>query len=103
LNALNRVIALRAGYMWDQCPIPDDTLQPSGIHGNNHAFSIGTGLPIGPFHADIFFEYVLTEDREWNNSVGDKNHPGKVLQKRITGEFEDYNTYTFGIDLTYKF
>lgn len=104
VNALGRVIALRAGYMWDQCPTPDSTIKPSGFHGDNQYFNIGAGFPIGPLYTDLFAGYMFTADREWNNSVGDASHPGRVFgSKRITGEFDDYNTYMLGIDLTYKF
>jgi long-chain fatty acid transport protein len=104
LNALNRVISLRAGYMWDQCPIPDSTVSPASFQNDNHVFSIGTGFPIGPLYTDLFAAYVLTPDRDWNNSIGDARHPGKFFgNKRITGEFDDYNTFLFGIDLSYKF
>ncbi len=105
INALNRVIALRAGYMWDQSPVPGSTVgPPDGFHNDNHEFTIGAGIPIGPFTTDLYFGYVYTEDREWNNAIGDNRHPGRVFsQRRITGEFEDFNTYTMGIDLTYKF
>jgi long-subunit fatty acid transport protein len=104
LNALNRVISLRAGYMWDQCPIPDSTVSPASFQNDNHVFSIGTGFPIGPLYTDLFAAYVLTPDRDWDNSIGDARHPGKFSgNKRITGEFDDFNTFLFGIDLSYKF
>lgn len=104
VNALNRVISLRAGYMWDQCPIPDSTVSPPGLLNDFHEFMIGAGFPIGPLYTDLYFAYTLTEDREWNNSGGDYRHPGRLFsQRRITGEFEDYNAYLIGLDLTYKF
>jgi hypothetical protein len=90
--------------MWDQSPVPDSTVSPAGYQNDNHEVMIGAGFPIGPFYTDLYAGYVLTVDRDWNNSIGDTRHPGRVFsQRRITGEFEDYNTYTFGIDLTYKF
>jgi len=100
VNALGRNIALRAGYMWDQSPVPDETVSPAGLQGNNHLFSIGAGFPIGPLYTDLFASYTLTEDREWNNSLGDARNPGG---KRITGTFENCDVYMAGIDLTYKF
>ncbi|MBN1365042.1 MAG: outer membrane protein transport protein [Syntrophaceae bacterium] len=104
VNVLNRIISLRAGYMWDQCPIPDSTVSPPGLLNDFHEFMIGTGFPIGPFYTDLYFAYNFTKDREWNNSKGDYRHPGRFFsQQRITGDFEDYNTYLIGLDITYKF
>ena len=97
-------ISLRAGYLWDQCPTPDETVNPAGFQNDNHVFSIGAGFKIGPLNTDLFAAYVLTPDRDWNNSIGDTRHPGKFFsQSRITGEFNDYNTFLYGIDLSYKF
>jgi len=98
INAFDRDISLRGGFMYEECPIPDETVGPAGYQGDNLLYNIGLGSMIGPFYCDFFFTYVHTKDRTWNNDLG--NVPGGGP---ISGEFSDYNTFIFGSNITYKF
>lgn len=100
VNAFDRIISFRGGFMYEQCPVPDETVGPSGFHGDNLLYNLGVGLPIGPVYSDFFFTYVYTKDRTWNNQVGAVPNPGGG---QVTGEFQDYYTIMFGTNLTYKF
>jgi len=100
LNAFDRDISLRAGFMYEQSPYPAETVNPAGYQGDNLLYNIGAGTKIGPLNYDIFFTYVDTKDRKWNNANGDAPNPGGG---RVSGEFEDYATYIVGVNITYKF
>lgn len=100
INALDRDISLRAGIMYDECPIPDETVSPVGFQGDNILYNIGIGSMVGPLYSDLCFGYVYTLDRTYNNPNGDAANPGGG---RVTGEFKDYETFLIGINLTYKF
>lgn len=93
-------ISLRAGFMYEESPTPDETVNPAGYQGDNLLYSIGAGSKIGPFILDIFASYVMTKDADWNNVNSYQPNPGGGP---ITGTFTDYETYMFGGNLTYKF
>jgi long-chain fatty acid transport protein len=100
VNALDRVISLRGGFMYEQCPTPSETVNPVGFQGDNILYNLGLGTMIGPLYSDFFFTYVYTKDRIWNNAAGSVPNPGGG---QITGEFKDYQTFMIGNNITYKF
>jgi len=100
INALGRDISLRAGIMYEECPVPDETVSPAGYQGDNIIFSTGIGSMIGPLYSDFYFSYVHTKDRTWNNTIGSATNPGGG---QVTGEFRDYGSILIGGSLTYKF
>jgi long-chain fatty acid transport protein len=96
----NHDISLRAGFMYEESPVPDETVNPAGYQGDNLLYNIGAGSKIGPFIFDIYSSYVETKDRDWNNVNGNQPNFGGGP---VTGTFTDYGTYIFGSNLTYKF
>lgn len=100
LKALGRDISLRAGFMYEKSPIPAETVNPAGYQGDNLLYNVGAGTKIGPLYYDMYFTYVDTRNRKWNNASGDSPNPGGG---RVSGEFEDYATYIVGANITYKF
>ncbi|MFA6011825.1 MAG: outer membrane protein transport protein [Desulfobacteraceae bacterium] len=101
MNVFERELSLRSGFMYEECPIPDNTVNPAGFQGDNLLYNIGAGAKVGPFYTDVFFTYVYTRSRDWNNPAG-YYIPGNTSQQ-ITGTFEHYDTFMFGCNLTYKF
>ena len=100
VNALDRDISLRAGFMYEENPAPSETMIPPGDHGDNLLFNIGLGSLIGPFYSDFYFTYVYTKDASWNNAIGNVPNPGGGP---ITGRFQDRETFVIGNNITYKF
>ncbi len=100
IQAFERDISLRAGFMYEESPVPDETVGPAGYQGDNLLYNIGLGSMIGPLYCDFFFTYVDTKDRTWNNDLGNVPNPGG---RPITGEFSDYNTIIIGSNITFKF
>ena len=100
LDIMSREVSLRAGFMYEECPIPDDTVGPVGFQGDNLLYSLGVGLPVGPCYSDFFFTYVDTRERHWDNATGDMPNPGGG---RVTGDYQNYETFIIGCSLSYKF
>jgi long-chain fatty acid transport protein len=100
INACDRDVSLRGGFMYEQCPTPSKTVIPPGFNGDNLLYNIGVGSMIGPFYSDFFLTYVYTKDQTWNNTYSYAPNPGGGP---VTGEFEDYNTFIVGSNITYKF
>jgi long-chain fatty acid transport protein len=40
VNAYDRDISLRGGFMYEECPVPDETVSPVGFQGDNLLYSI---------------------------------------------------------------
>ncbi|RJP36360.1 MAG: hypothetical protein C4548_15970 [Desulfobacteraceae bacterium] len=100
INAFDRDVSLRGGFMYEQCPAPSKTIIPAGYNGDNLLYNIGLGSMIGPFYSDIYVTYVYTRDQKWNNLYSHVNNPGGGP---VTGEFQDYNTFIIGSNISYKF
>jgi long-chain fatty acid transport protein len=100
VNACDREISLRGGFMREESPIPSATVSPIGYQGDNFLYNLGLGSMIGPVYSDFFFTYVYTKDRTWNNAFGSAPNPGGGP---VTGEFKDYNSFIIGSNITYKF
>jgi long-chain fatty acid transport protein len=99
-NVFGKDMSLRGGFMYEQCPTPNKTVNPVGYQGDNLLYNIGLGTMLGPVYSDFFFSYVYTKDRNWNNNAGSAPNPGGG---RVTGEFKDYRTYILGNNISYKF
>jgi long-subunit fatty acid transport protein len=96
----DRDVSFRGGFMYDESPTPNKTLNASGFHGDNLLYSLGTGFMLGPFYNDIYLTYVATKDQEWNNAFGSSPNPGGGA---VTGTYKRYSTIIYGCNLTYKF
>jgi long-subunit fatty acid transport protein len=100
IKPFDRDISLRGGFMYEECPVPDETVSPVGFQGDNLLYNIGLGSMIGPVYCDFFFTHVQTKDCTWNNANKNLPNPGVG---QISGEFSDYNTIIFGNNITFKF
>jgi len=100
VNVWDRDISLRTGFMYEECPTPNETVMPIGYNGDNFLYNIGFGSKFGSFIFDFYVTYNYTEDRNWNNQNGYAPNPGGG---QVTGEFTDYESSIIGANLTYKF
>ncbi|MBT8293001.1 MAG: hypothetical protein KJN70_06985, partial [Eudoraea sp.] len=41
INAFDRDISLRGGFMYEECPVPGETVGPAGYQGDNRLYNIG--------------------------------------------------------------
>lgn len=91
-------LALRAGYIWDESPVPNSTLSAFLPDNDRHAFTLGVGLDLGWMRFDLAFQYFdFKTVRKTNPTEGVDNafHPN-------TGKFlADAFIYTYGF--TFRF
>jgi long-chain fatty acid transport protein len=97
---LNQYIDLRAGYIYDQSPVPDRTLDPTVFFGDSQLYCIGLGVKFDRFTADLAYNYLQSKDRSFDNSVGDAPNPGGG---RVTGDFKDADMHILVVNINYKF
>ena len=62
---------LRGGYIYDEQAVPDETLSPLLPSGDRHIITFGVGGHYKSLTVDFAYNYLMDEDREWNNEKGD--------------------------------
>ncbi|MFZ0052497.1 MAG: outer membrane protein transport protein [Desulfobaccales bacterium] len=62
-------IKLRAGYIYDLTPVPDDTFDPQVPDANRHIFTVGGDLTYKSFTLGIAYNYILQESRDKSNAI----------------------------------
>ena len=87
-------LALRAGYVFDQSPMPEgheDYLVPTD---DRHIFSLGSGFRYDDWTLDLAYAYILPGDRKYarEDAIG-------VVQSRT----KDSKTHMFSMSLGFSF
>ena len=91
--ALTDVWALRAGYIYDKAPDPDEHVDYLIPTNDRHLFSLGVGYQKGDFSCDLGYTYLLVEKRD----VDARPEDGV-----LAGEFKDGYTHIMGLSCGYK-
>jgi long-chain fatty acid transport protein len=99
---LSKYFDLRAGFRYEESPIPKHTLDPIVPSGNRKVYCAGIGTHLGSLTLDLAYNYVKDETRKWNNSSGDVN-VGPVTLTRVTGKFVDGSAHVISANVSYKF
>ena len=95
---LNEFLDLRAGIVYDDGPIPDETLDPLLPSGDRWLYTVGFGVHYEKWTVDLAYNYLNDESRSWDNESGDAGPPG-----RLTGRFKDVAAHIFGLNVSYRF
>jgi long-chain fatty acid transport protein len=100
--SLNKYVDLRAAFLFDESPIPSDTLDPLVPSGDRSVLCLGVGVHLGDFTVDVGYNHVWDQNRRWNNSSGNVN-VGPFPLTRVTGRFRDAYADLFAVNVTYRF
>jgi long-chain fatty acid transport protein len=98
--AYSDMLQFRAGYIYDESPVPSDTLDPMVFSGDSQLFCLGLGLKQGNFHCDASYSRLISDGRTFDNAAGDFPNPGG---QRVVGEFRDSSCDMFVLNLSYRF
>jgi len=99
---VNTYIDLRAGFLYDETPIPNSTMDPLVPSGDRKGYCGGIGLHFDQLTFDVAYNYIQDEKRTWNNPSGDvKVGPAPIT--RVTGRFEKAFAHIFAMNVTYRF
>jgi len=79
----NEVLALRAGYTFDETPIPDSTIDPILQDATRDIFSFGIGYITGFLTTDLAYDVFFLRDRDANNVL-----PAALLPVTQNGTYE---------------
>ena len=100
--SLNKYLDLRAAFLFDESPIPSDTLDPLVPSGDRSVLCLGVGVHLGGFTVDVGYNHVWDQSRRWNNTSGDVN-VGAFPLTRVSGRFENAYADLFAVNVTYRF
>ncbi len=69
---LNERLALMAGYLYGENPVPDSTFEPAIPDSDTHLFTVGGALSFDRFSLDLAYGFQLQENRrKTTNEYGD--------------------------------
>jgi long-chain fatty acid transport protein len=100
---LTDTFSLRGGIVYDESPIPDETLDVLVPSGDRWLYAIGLGYDKGNFGIDFGYNYLVDEDREFVNDVGNYNETIAPGLGNMTGEFVDGSSHLFMLNLIFRF
>ncbi|BCG47120.1 membrane protein involved in aromatic hydrocarbon degradation [Citrifermentans bremense] len=66
---MNDTVALLAGYVYGDTPVPDSTFDPSIPDAKTHVFCAGTDLNFNPLTVAFSYGYQLLENRHKDNGI----------------------------------
>lgn len=94
-------MTVRAGYIYDLTPVPDETFDPQVPDNNRHIFTLGGDLTISRFTLGLAYNYIYTESREKKNLLAINDRP-------LPPAFQANGTYksdvhSLGLSLSAKF
>ena len=93
---LNDFVALRAGYLYGQTPVPDRTFEPSIPDADSHLFTLGTGISYSKFKFDLAYGYQKLENRKKDNQLG------VAFGQPANGKYES-EIHLIGMSIGYTF
>lgn len=85
---------LRLGYIYDQSPIPDSTVDYLVPANDRQMFSVGTGLHWKTWTLDLSYTYLMLDDRTVD---------GRTEDGVYDGEFTNGDGHLIGVGLAYRF
>lgn len=85
---------LRLGYVYDNTPVPDDTIDYLLPDSDRQIFSTGLGFHKDNWAVDVNYSYLLFADRDIDGRAEDKVYDGEV---------NDADGHIAGVSFTYKF
>ncbi|MCI0749833.1 MAG: outer membrane protein transport protein [Nevskiales bacterium] len=93
---LNDRVALLAGFVWGEDPIPDETFDPTITDSNHYALTFGTEIGIHKHRLSLAYSFQKWADRTKNNEIG------SVSGARANGKYES-SSHFLALGFTYVF
>ena len=97
--AVNEMMKLRAGYIYDLTPVPDSSFDPQVPDANRHIFTVGSDLKIQRFTLGFAYNYILSESRTKSNSVVVNGVPAPL---QANGRYNS-DVHSLGLSWSFQF
>lgn len=85
---------LRLGYIYDQTPIPDSTVDYLVPASDRQMLAVGTGIHWKTWTLDLSYTYLMIKDRDVD---------GRTESGVYDGEFKNGDAHLIGAGLSYRF
>jgi long-chain fatty acid transport protein len=92
-------LKLRAGYIYDLTPVPDDTFDPQVPDANRHIFTVGGDLEYKRVTLGIAYNYILQESRNKDNAITFNGVPAPL---QADGRYNS-DTQSLALSLAFHF
>lgn len=92
---------IRAGYIYDLTPVPDESFDPQLPDANRHIFTVGGDLKIRSLTLGIAYNYILSESRRKNNQIM-LNGVALPPQFQANGRYKS-NVHSLGLSASLTF
>jgi len=92
---------LRAGYIYDLTPVPDDTFDPQVPDADRHIITLGGELKIDRFTLGLAYNYIIAESRTKTNVLSLNGVPYPAAAQ-ARGRY-DSSTHSLGLSLAGHF
>jgi long-chain fatty acid transport protein len=96
---VNEAMKIRAGYIYDLTPVPDDAFDPQVPDANRHIFTVGGDLKIKRFTLGIAYNYILTEPRTKTSTI---NFNGVPAPLQANGRYNS-DVHSLGLSWSFQF
>ncbi|WP_026842690.1 OmpP1/FadL family transporter [Citrifermentans bremense] len=94
---MNDTVALLAGYVYGDTPVPDSTFDPSIPDAKTHVFCAGTDMNFKPVTVAFSYGYQLLENRTKSNSIA-----GAMPGSAANGKYKT-DAHLIALSVGYKF
>ena len=94
-------VALLAGYVYGDSPVPDSTFDPTIPDAKIHVFCAGTDLDFHPFTVAASYGYQLYENRTKNNAI-DTDPLLRTATSSANGKYKT-DAHLVALSVGYKF
>jgi long-chain fatty acid transport protein len=96
---LSKDWAVRAGYIYDQSPVPEEYFETRVPDSDRQGISVGAGHTVGNLTIDVAYMYLKFKNRTVNNSTADDAAPAA---EALDGNYKT-TAHLAGITIGYKF
>jgi len=99
---VDETVALLAGYVYGDSPVPDSTFDPTIPDAKTHVFCAGTDLNFHPFTVAASYGYQLYENRTKSNAVDIDPPLLRTATSSANGKYKT-DAHLVALSLGYKF
>jgi len=100
---LTPTVALLAGYLYGQNPVPGSTFDPSIPDSDAQLLTIGTDITLDLWNLALAYGYEFHQDRIKNNSIGDPLDPGGLNPASFANGQYTADIHLVALSVSYAF
>ncbi|NTV45007.1 MAG: transporter [Chlorobiales bacterium] len=101
---MDEMFSFRAGFSYEDSPVPSETFDPLLPTGNRRYYSLGVGAKFDLLTADLTYIYLDDNGGNIGTEVGNYGATfGNSLLGKVRGKFTDVTAHIICLNLRYQF